>query len=173
MTEEEFTQKQKFEFEDRLSKIRSIMNSVIPDMDSDFFDRTGRDKESTSIEQVYYAGGTLCLDIICGKDKGLIMLNISNETITITVEDKTIVRLMPIRTLWFAFTCYKEVKGFHLKYYRDCYKKSCIRHLYSMLMNRHGENKYSTAHPELDDLILEHAIANAPDFNEIIDRLCE
>lgn len=137
MTEREYNQKEKFEIEDRLSKVKSYINSIIiPEMDDDFFERTGTDKKSTKVNRIYYAGGTLCMDVICGKEEALFILNISDETFTTIVNGKQTRRLMPIRHLWLAFTIYKEVKGF-TEYYKNCYDKSCIRQLYGVMMNRH------------------------------------
>jgi len=167
--EEAYSQKEKFEIEDRLSKFRSYINSIIPKMNDDFFERTGTDKESTKVNRVYYAGGTLCLDIVCGKEEGLIMLNISNETITTVVNGKETVRLMYIIHLWFAFTIYKDVKG-HTQYFRDCYNKSCIRHLYSMMMNR---RESGSPMDKIEDLILVQAFeaAKKMDFNKVLDEI--
>ena len=153
MIEKEYSQKEKFEIEDRLSKVRSYINSIIPKMDDEFFEKAGKSKESTKLKQVYYAGGTLCLDIVCSKEEAVFMLNISDETITIIVDGKETRRLMPIGHLLFAFTIYKEVKGFHKEYYRDCYKKSCIRHLYTMLMNKREDHVFNS---KIEDLILDH-----------------
>ena len=124
MVEEEFSQKEKFEFEDRLSKVKAMMNNIIPEMSSDFFAKNNKDKNLTKVGNVYYAGGTLCIDIICEEDKGLIMLNISDETITIIVGEKTTKGLMSIQALWFAFTVYKETKGFQLKPIKTHKKKT-------------------------------------------------
>ena len=126
------------------------MNSAIPKMDSDFFRKTGKDKTNTRISNVYYAGGTLCVDVVSGDEIGLIMLNISDETITIIVGEKTTKNLMNIQTLWFAFLIYKEAKGDHRDYYKDCYNKSCIRHLYDSLMN-----KRTYVNSDIEDFVIE------------------
>jgi hypothetical protein len=99
------------------------------------------------------------------------MLNISDETITIIVGEKTTKGLMSIQALWFAFTVYKETKGFYRKYYRECYKKSCIRHLYSFLLNK---RKASLMFPyEIEELIVENAIklTESPEFDEVLNSI--
>jgi len=133
-----------------IKKLRDLMNSAIPKMDSDFFRKTGKDKTNTRISNVYYAGGTLCVDVVSGDEIGLIMLNISDETITIIVGEKTTKNLMNIQTLWFAFLIYKEAKGDHRDYYKDCYNKSCIRHLYDSLMN-----KRTYVNSDIEDFVIE------------------
>ena len=133
-----------------IKKLRDLMNSAIPKMDSDFFRKTGKDKTNTRISNVYYAGGTLCVDVVSGDEIGLIMLNISDETITIIVGEKTTKNLMNIQTLWFAFLIYKEAKGDHRDYYKDCYNKSCIRHLYDSSMNRR-----MYVNPDIEDFVVE------------------
>lgn len=168
MEEREYSQKEKFEIEDRLSKVRSYINSIISTMD-DFFERTGRDKNATKLERVYYAGGTLCLDIVCDEERGLLMLNISDETINTIVDGKQTRRLMSIGHLWFAFTIYKEVKGL-TEYYKSCYDKSCIRHLYSIMMNR---RKAGDPMSSIEDYIIDHAFEQAAkiDFAKAMDEI--
>jgi hypothetical protein len=153
MIEEEFSHKEKFEFEDRLSRLKALMNDAVLKLDSDFF-IAGADKNSTKVGNVYYAGGTLCLDLVTGEYKCLIMLNISDETITIIVGNKTSRHLMSLHTLWFAFTVYKEVKGL-TEYYKHCYDNSCIRHLYSIMMNR---RKPGDPVSSIEDFVINHLI---------------
>jgi hypothetical protein len=160
MIEEEFSQYEKFEFEDRISKIKNLINDTIQKMNIDLFARAGKDKKSTKAERVCYDNGKLCLYVVCEKEKAVIELDISDETVTFTVNKKINKQLMSIQELWFAFSVYKEVKGFHRKYYRECYKKSCIRHLYSLLMNRHTESIFNTG---LEDLLMESAIMSVSD----------
>jgi hypothetical protein len=137
--------------EELLIKLKTLMNNTILKMDSDFFYKEiGVDKIDTQISNVYYAGGTLCVDVVGGKDdKGLIMLNISNETITIIVKDKETKHLMNIQTLWFAFYIYRLVKG-DREYYKNCYNKSCIRHLYNSLMDRR-----TYVNSDIEDFVVE------------------
>lgn len=144
--EREFSQKEKFEMEARLAEMRSMMNSVIPKMDNKTIDGV-----EAKIGKVYYAGGTLCIDIIFGSSSGLVMLNISSETITFVLGDKQTISLMSLPQLWFAFTMYKGVKGL-TDYYQKSYQQSCIRHLYSILMDKHDSNGISKIH----DFVLKH-----------------
>lgn len=149
--EREFTQKEKFEMEARLAEMRSLMNSVIPNMDDSLFSKIKKDKTESKVNRVYYAGGTLCLDISLGSTSGIIMLNISSEKITFIIDEKQSVCLMSIPQLWFAFTMYYKVKGL-TDYYQNSYKNSCIRHLYSVLMDKHDINGIS----QILDSFLEH-----------------
>ena len=143
--EDSQTELEKKVSEVRLIKIKALMNNAIQNLDSDFFSKVGKDKNSTQISNVYYAGGTLCIDL----SEGLIMLNISNETITIIVDGKENRQLMNIKTLWFAFLVYRETKG-ERDYYKDCYNKSCIRHLYDSLMN-----KRTYVNSDIEDFVIE------------------
>jgi hypothetical protein len=144
--EREFTQKEKFEMEARLAEMRSMMNSVIPNIDDSLF-------SDAKVDKVYYAGGTLCIDMIFGgsSGSGLVMLNVSSETITFIVGDKQSIRLMSIPQLWFAFTMYYQVKGL-TDYYHKSYNNSCIRHLYSVLMDKHDIHGIS----KIQNFVLEH-----------------
>lgn len=152
--EREFTQKEKFEMEARLAEMRSMMNAVIPNMDDSLFSDF-KNKTEAKVSKVYYAGGTLCIDIVLGSSSGLIMLNISSETITFIIEnDKTYkqsIRLMSIPQLWFSFTVYRNTKGL-TDYYRKSHDKSCIRHLYNLLMEKHDVYGIS----KIQDSFLEH-----------------
>ena len=169
MIEKEYSQKEKFEIEDRLSGVRSYINSIIPKMSNEFFKRAGKDKASTKINKVYYTGGTLCLDIVCGEETGLVMMNISDETYNMVVDGKETRRLMPIGTIWFAFFIYKEVKGL-TEYYRNCYNKSCIRHLYSIMLNR---RKAGSPMETIEDFVINHAFEAAAkiDFSKAMDEI--
>ncbi len=149
--EREFTQKEKFEMEARLAEMRSMMNAVIPNMDDSFFSDIKKNKAEAKVDKVYYAGGTLCIDIVLGSSSGLIMLNISSETITFIIGDKQSIRLMSIPQLWFAFTMYRNIKGL-TDYYRKSHDKSCIRHLYNLLIEKHDAYGIS----KIQDSFLEH-----------------
>jgi len=81
------------------------------------------------IVRVYYAGGTLFLDLIGNK---MVMININGEEFNVvdgSVGDaKETRRLLPINALKTAFNIYEMVKGKN-DYYQECFNKSCIRHL--------------------------------------------
>ena len=133
MIDKETTEKE----QERLLKMQSFINkTIIPRIDDDFFSENSIDKKSASVDQLYYAGGTLFLDITLGTKKGFVMLNISSEIYSINLGDKQIRGLAPIDTLWFGFMIYKEVKGI-TDYYKKCYNNSCIRHLYNIDLNKH------------------------------------
>lgn len=149
--EREFTQKEKFEMEARLAEMRSMMNAVIPNMDDSFFSDIKKNKAEAKVDKVYYAGGTLCVDIVLGSSSGLVMLNVSSETITFILGDKQSIHLMSIPQLWFAFTMYYQVKGL-TDYYHKSYNNSCIRHLYGVLMDKHDVHGIS----KIQNFVLEH-----------------
>lgn len=83
------------------------------------------------ITHVYYAGGTLCIDIY---DKGIlkyiVMVNISDETYTIneSTTDGAYRGLLGIDSLKLAFELYEMTKG-KTEYFNECFGNSCLRHL--------------------------------------------
>lgn len=84
------------------------------------------------IVRVYYAGGTLCIDI---HDKSkmafVVMVNINGEQFNVIDSQnnlKETQRLLPINALKIAFLIYKKVKG-ETEYFKDCFQNSCLRHL--------------------------------------------
>jgi hypothetical protein len=83
------------------------------------------------ITQVYYAGGTLCIDIYekCAF-KFLVMVNISTESFEISdAESGTFHKgLLDMKSLRLAFGIYEDKKG-KTKYYDECFGNSCLRHL--------------------------------------------
>lgn len=165
LEEKEFTQSQKFEMEERLAKVRGYLNSIVSDMPSDFFPLKEEGKKSTKVTSVYYAGGTLCIDVQLADQHGLILLNISDETVTLIFGDSQKRFLMSLPVLWFSFTIYKGVKGFHLEYYQKCYENSCIRHQYNMLMEKHGHDMIS----DLQSAVFEHA--SKLDYRKMADEI--
>jgi hypothetical protein len=156
--EQEFTYSEIFEFQRRLFKLKSYLNEkIIPKMD-DFFINNSLNKQSRyTVNTIYYVGGTLFLDLISDKSSGLITLNISDETMIIKVGNETKKTLMSIPALLFAFNIYKDVKGYHLKYYRDCYKNSCIRHIYNLFMEKHiADSKTNAVSQNLTDFLFDN-----------------
>lgn len=80
---------------------------------------------------VYYAGGTLCLDIYSkGVLRYLLMVNISGESYTIcdSGDSSEVKGLLDVKSLKLAFDLYQSVKGV-TNYYDKCFDKSCLRHI--------------------------------------------
>lgn len=83
------------------------------------------------IVRVYYAGGTLCIDI---HDKSkmafVIMVNINGEEFNVIESDtlKETRRLLPINALKTAFLIYEKTKG-RTEYFNEQFNNSCLRHL--------------------------------------------
>lgn len=160
---------------DKLEAIRAKMNSLVGDMDVSIFENHNISKERTRIKNIYYAGGTLCIDFntrdLSGENiDSMIMMNISSETCTWVHNGTEKKQLMSLQLLWFAFMMYGTVKGFDRKYYRECYLKSCIRHLYNFLMERRPVDEKSTIS---DDVIIGiyDLAEQASDFaNELLDK---
>lgn len=85
------------------------------------------------IKRVYYAGGTLCIDLFDGKiDTNIfLMVNIRTETYNVTLleEDISSERLLPIEALRTAFYIYAKTKGRKsFEYYDECLNNSCIKY---------------------------------------------
>ena len=87
-------------------------------------------KYGLGIVYVYFAGGTLCLDINDKNNKKfLVMVNISSEKYSVEKSDGRLLSfLLPIKALKLAFEIYEMVKG-KTDYFESSYKKSCLRHL--------------------------------------------
>ena len=77
------------------------------------------DREIT--QNVYYAGGTLCVDM----KYGVMLINL-NETYHNTYTEQT--RLLSIPAVKLAFQVYEKTKG-KTEHYKNNFKTSCIRHL--------------------------------------------
>lgn len=142
---------------EQLKFIKTHMNTMIKNMDDSLFSKHHMNKDMTTINNIYYAGGTLCVDIssvgLNNKiEKSVICMNISDETIFWIHNDvdKKPKSLMSIPMIWFAFYIYLNVKG-NNKYYRECYGSSCIRHLYDLQLSRRKANDFEFS----DDLILD------------------
>lgn len=151
---EKFSTSDLIEVRDKLEALRIKMNSLVENMDVSIFEDHHISKERTRIKNIYYAGGTLCMDFNTRDFSGqnidsMVMMNISSETCTWVhngIEKPQ--QLMSLQLLWFAFMIYGTVKGFHRQYYRECYLKSCIRHLYNFHMEKRKANDIS------DDIII-------------------
>jgi len=87
-------------------------------------------KYGYGITYVYYAGGTLCLDINDKSNKKfLIMVNISTEKYMIEKENGEFISfLLPLKALRLAFDIYEIKKG-KTEYFETCLKNSCLRFL--------------------------------------------
>lgn len=176
MLEEKFTELELKDFAEKLENARGVMNTIIKDMDMSLFTGANMSKEKTNIDNVYYAGGTLCIDVssldIDNKPyKATVLMNISDETISWIHNGKQNQRmLMNIQTLWFAFYIYGNTKGFHRKYYRQCYLKSCIRHLYNFIMERRKVDEKGSL-PDDAIISIYDMAEKATDFaNEIFEK---
>jgi len=119
--------------DDRLKKLKSMAEIVVDKMNQDLsrFETI----KSAKLKNVYYAGGTLCMDVLLNSTLTTYMMNISTETITTVVDEKQTERLMSIGALKFAFSAYRDTKGI-TDYYKSCYEKSCIRHTHNILLLR-------------------------------------
>lgn len=99
----------------------------------------GKDRnEKVRIGNIYYAGGTLCIDVMRqqpGEVFGLIMLNISDETYTVIKDGKERRFLLDLYSLEMIFKIYLALNG-KTPYYIECYQKSCIRHMFDTNMQR-------------------------------------
>ena len=90
------------------------------------------------VGKVYYAGGTLVIDVTHKEDDeliGILMLNISNECYTWVQGDKEIKRLLDLKNLENIFKIYLLTHG-RTPYYLECYQKSCIRYLFDTNMKK-------------------------------------
>jgi hypothetical protein len=86
-------------------------------------------KYGYGITYVYYAGGTLCLDIMNESKKFLIMVNISSESYMVEKENGEFLSfLLPLKALRLAFDIYEIKKG-KTEYFEKCLKNSCLRFL--------------------------------------------
>ncbi len=87
-------------------------------------------KYGYGITYVYYAGGTLCLDIMNESNKKfLIMVNISTEEYVVEKENGEFLSfLLPLKALRLAFDIYEIKKG-KTDYFEKCLKNSCLRFL--------------------------------------------
>lgn len=150
MTEDKFSHSELMEFRDKLHQIKNMCNTLIEEMDISHFLNANMSKDKTTVDNIYYAGGTLCMDLASVDNnekpfKATVLMNICDETISWIIDGEQKPRsLMNIKTLWFAFSIYGSVKGHHRKYYRECYQKSCIRHLYNFLMERRPVDEKGT-----------------------------
>lgn len=94
--------------------------------------------KDVKVKNVYYAGGTLCIDT---NKAGLAMLNISDECIIYIENGKETKRLMNLDMLYFSFITYLVVKG-KTEYYLECFNKSCVRHLFNDNMFKYDTAEY-------------------------------
>lgn len=88
-------------------------------------------KYGLGVNYIYYAGGTLCTDILDKKTNKIfvVMVNISGEKFLVSKDNgefKTY--LLPIKALKLAFEIYAICKG-KTEYYQNAFDKSCLRHL--------------------------------------------
>ena len=114
-----------------LFDLKNIVNNFIQDFSVGEYgpvsDRFKKLAFGLEFKNIYYAGGTLCMDTNKGET---LLLNINNETISIVGPGAETKYLMPIPMIYFAFSVYKEIKG-KTQYFYDCYDTSCIRHIYT------------------------------------------
>ena len=85
------------------------------------------------VGRVYYAGGTLCIDIFYkAKIKYILLINLDETFSIIPVgenDENEFRYLMDIKSTKKAFEIYELVKGKN-KYYDECLSKSSIRHIF-------------------------------------------
>jgi hypothetical protein len=106
-----------------INKVEPILEQVIQVIKSRRF--------GNGVTAVYYAGGTLCVDVYDkARLSAILMINICNETVNIynaeTKQDTK--RLLSLKSLKLAFLAYELKKGKN-DYYNKCYQKSCLRNL--------------------------------------------
>jgi len=84
------------------------------------------------ITNVYWVGGTMCIDIRYSSTvKFTVLVNINGEqfnVIKLYSDDVETQSLLPLESLKMAFLMYEKVRG-KTKYYDECFAKSCLRHL--------------------------------------------
>lgn len=84
------------------------------------------------ITNVYWAGGTMCIDIRYSSTvKFTVLVNIHREqfnVIKLYSDDTESYSLLPLESLKIAFLMYEKVRG-KTKYYDESFSQSCLRHL--------------------------------------------
>lgn len=82
------------------------------------------------ITNVYWAGGTICIDVrYSSTNKFTVMVNINGEKFNVIrlYDNEESQSLLPLESLKMAFLMYEKVRG-KTKYYDECFSKSCLRH---------------------------------------------
>ena len=82
------------------------------------------------IVHIYYAGGTLCIDIYNNsKISFVVMVNINGEQFNVVDSNNgsETQRILPIEALKNAFNIYELIKG-KTAYHSECLENSCLRH---------------------------------------------
>jgi hypothetical protein len=83
------------------------------------------------ITNVYWAGGTMCIDVRYSSTvKFTVMVNINGEQFNVVrlYDHEESQSLLPLESLKIAFMMYEKVRGKN-KYYEECFSQSCLRHL--------------------------------------------